>query len=129
MNSYFCTEMIKTVLRLCIAAFSFLLMNAPAAFSSSEKAVHAVISEKSLENTDGFVMDFFSVFEEGILQASTGVVHSSPQTVRNTSSGSLSNPGFGFNTKRFSSYHFLKSLQSGISLLPELHILLCVHRI
>ncbi len=86
-----------------------------------------VSHETNTKKAVAVVANFLSVFEEGVLQPATGLVHSSSHTVRTITLGNANLNSFSQKKiNRQTAFHFLNVPLSEVKPSTELHIFLRV---
>lgn len=117
--------MLKSFTTLLIA---FLLL-APGKSANAFQVVQTniVSNDNKATKAVAVVANFLSVFEEGVLQPATGLVHSSSHTVRTITLGNANLNSFSQKKiNRHTAFHFLNAPLAEVKPSPELHIFLRV---
>lgn len=117
--------MLKSFTTLLIAFL--LLASGKNALAFQVVQTNIVSHETDAKKAVAVVANFLSVFEEGMLQPATGLVHSSSHSVRTITLGNTNLNSASLNKiNRHALFHYLTTPLSEVKPSTGLHILLCV---
>lgn len=117
--------MLKPLTTLLIAIL--LLASGKNALAFQVVQTNIVSQETDAKKAVAVVANFLSVFEEGMLQPATGLVHSSSHSVRTITLGNANLNSASLNKiNRHALFHYLTTPLSEVKPSTGLHIFLCV---